>query len=111
MRSAVEEVQSVRYMLRCLEVKAKHKSLVCGDNKGVIPNCTIPASLLKKKHIAIAYHKTREAAAAGIIHPIKIMSINNFADILSKTLGGKIFWRLIGKLTHGSNEDSTSLMD
>ena len=111
MRSAVEEVQSVRYMLHCLGVKVKHTSLVCGDNKGVIQNCTIPESLLKKKHIVIASHKTREAAAAGIIHPIKIMSINNFADILTKALGGKIFWRLIGKLTHGSNEDSTSLMD
>ena len=102
MRTAVEEVQSVRYMLRCLGVKVKHASLVCGDNKGVVQNCTIPESLLKKKHVAIAYHKTRESAAAGIIHPIKVMSINNFADILTKALGGKVFWRLIGKLTHGS---------
>ena len=57
MRTAIEEVQSVRYMLRCLGVKVKHATLICGDNKGVIQNCSLPESLLKKKHVAIAYHK------------------------------------------------------
>lgn len=99
MKTAVEEVIAVRYMLRCLGVKVKHASLVCGDNKGVIQGSTISDSLLKKKHVAIAYHKTREAAAAGIIHPIKIDSVNNFADLLTKALTGKVFWRLYGRLT------------
>ena len=101
MRTAVEEVQSVRYMLRCLGVKVRHSSLVCGDNLGVIQNSTISDSLLKKKHVAIAYHKTREAAAAGIIHPIKVSSKNNFADILTKAVTGKTFWALYGRLTRG----------
>ena len=101
MRTAVEEVQSVRYMLRCLGVRVNTASLVCGDNKGVVQNCTIPDSLLKKKHVAIAYHKTRESAAAGIVHPIKIAGINNFADLFTKALTGKTFWRLYGKLTRG----------
>jgi len=38
MKTAVEEVQSMRHMLRCLGVKIGHASLVCGDNKGVILN-------------------------------------------------------------------------
>jgi hypothetical protein len=101
MRTAVEEVQSVRYMLRCLGVKVDTASLICGDNKGVVQNSTIPDSLLKKKHVAIAYHKTRESAAAGIVHPIKIAGINNFADLFTKALTGKTFWRLYGKLTRG----------
>ena len=101
MRTAVEEVQSVRYTLRCLGVKVKHASLICGDNKGVIQNCTILDSLLKKKHVAIAYHMTREAAAAGMVHPIKIKSEHNFADILTKAVTGKTFWALYGKLTSG----------
>eukprot|EP00957_Ditylum_brightwellii_P122348 9330455-Ditylum_brightwellii.AAC.1 len=33
---------------------------------------TVLDSLLKKKHVAIAYHKTRESVAAGITHPVKI---------------------------------------
>ena len=59
-------------------------------------------SLLKKKHVAIAYHKTREAAAAGICHPIKIDTKCNFADLLTKALTGKSFWNLYGKLTSRS---------
>ena len=96
MRTAVEEVQSVRYMLRCLGVKVKHATLICGDNLGVIQNCTILDSLLKKKHVAIVYHSTTEAPAAGICHPIKIKSEHNFADILTKAVTGKTFWALYG---------------
>ena len=101
MRSAVKEVQAIRYMLRCLGVIVKHATLICGDNKGVIHNCTFPDSSLKKKHVAIAFHMTREAAAAGICHPIKIKSEHNFADILTKAVSGKNFWALYGKLTSG----------
>ena len=36
MRNAAEEVQSVRYMLRCIGVKVKHATLICGDNLGAI---------------------------------------------------------------------------
>ena len=101
MRTAVEEVQAVRYMLRCLGVKVRHASLICGDNMGVIQNYTLPDSLLKKKHVAIAFHKTREAAAAGMVHPVKIRSEHIFADILTKAVTGKIFWALFGALTSG----------
>ena len=79
----------------------KHASLIYGDNKGVIQNCTIQDSLLKKKHVAIAYHMTREAAAAGMVHPIKTKSEHNFTDILTKVVTGKTFWALYGKLTSG----------
>ena len=101
MRTAVEEIQSVRYMMRCLGVKVSRASLVCGDNLGVIQNCTLSESLLKKKHVAIAYHKSREAAAAGMIHPMKVLSKNNFADLLTKALGGQVFWSLLDRMTRG----------
>jgi hypothetical protein len=65
----VEELIVVRYMLRCLEVKVLHVSLICGSSLGFIQKCTIKDSLMKKKHIAIAYHEMREAAALGIVHP------------------------------------------
>ena len=99
MRTATEEVMSVRYMLRCLGVKVSYASLVCGDNLGVIQNCTVPDSLLKKKHVAIAYHKARECAAAGIVHPIKVLNKNNFADILTKSVTGGVFWSILDRLT------------
>ena len=72
MRHAVEEVVDLRYMLICLGVNVDTASEVYGDNLGVIQNATIKDSLLKKKHVAIIYHKMREAVAAGIILPIKI---------------------------------------
>ena len=56
-------------MLRCLGVKVKHVTLICGDNKGVIQNCTIPDILLNKKHVVISYHMTIETAAGVIYHP------------------------------------------
>ena len=71
MKTGVEETIAIRYMMRCLGVKVEIASLLCGDNLGVVQNSTIKASLQKKKHVAISYHKTREAAAAGIVHPIK----------------------------------------
>ena len=78
-------------------VKVEHASYVFGDNLGVIQNVTIKESLLKKKHVAISYHKTREATAAGITHPVKILGTRNYADCLTKSLTEKIF----GGLTNG----------
>ena len=51
-KSVVEEIQAVRYMLHFLGLKVRHAILICGDNKGVIQNCTLLDSLLKKRHVA-----------------------------------------------------------
>ena len=83
---AVEEVVALRYMLRCLGVNFDTASAVYGDNLGVIHDATIKDSLLKKKHVAISYHKVCEAVAAVIIVPIKIASADNFAECLTKSL-------------------------
>ena len=95
MKTAVEEVVSVRYMLRCLGVKVSKPTPVLGDNRSVILNSTIPSSLLKKKHIAIAYHKTREATATGIVHPLKMKGEYNFADVCTKSQDRKTFAYLV----------------
>jgi hypothetical protein len=49
-------------------------------------NASIPSSTLKKKHNAIAYHKVREAIAAGIIRVAKVDGDKNLADLLTKSL-------------------------
>ena len=95
MKTAVEEVMSVRYMLRCLGVKVSKATHVLGDNRSVIMNATLKSSLLKKKHVSISYHMAREAAAAKIIHPIKTRGENNFADVLTKALGRNSFKGLV----------------
>ena len=101
MKTAVEETIAVRYMLRCLGVKVDYASTILGDNLGVIQNSSISESLLKKKHVAISYHKVREAAAAGIVHPVKTDGADNFADILTKAQESKTFARLVGGVMHG----------
>jgi hypothetical protein len=65
---------------------------------GVVQNATISESLLKKKHVATSCHKTREAAAAGIAHPIKT---GGFADVLTKAQTLKCFSTLVGGFMHG----------
>ena len=83
---AVEEVVALRYMLICLGVNVDTASSVHGENVGIIHNANIKDSLLKKKHVAISYHKVCEAVAAGIIVPIKISLTDNFAECLTKSL-------------------------
>ena len=61
-----------------------YTSLLCDDNVAMIQNSTISTILSKKRHMAITYHKTREATAAGIVHPIKIHGKENYSDVMTK---------------------------
>ena len=58
-----------------------------GDNEAVITNSTIPHSQLNKRHLALAYHKVREAQAANGIGFYHIEGDKNPADIMSKIWG------------------------
>ena len=58
------------------------------DNESVVKNSTSPESPLKKRHISIAYHKVREAQAAGTIQIRHIPGETNLADLLSKLVNG-----------------------
>eukprot|EP00957_Ditylum_brightwellii_P006183 468066-Ditylum_brightwellii.AAC.1 len=60
MKTAMEEVMVLRYMVRCLGVKVSKPTCILGDNRSVIINSTVSSSLLKKKHVVISYHMARE---------------------------------------------------
>ena len=62
----------------------------------MIQNITIKSSLLKKKHVAILYRKTREADASGTVHPIKTDGTMNYADVLMKSQDLKTFQLITG---------------
>ncbi len=49
-------------------------------------NAIYPESTLKKKRNSIAYHRTREAVAAGTIRVTKEDGKTNLADVLTKRL-------------------------
>ena len=59
------------------------------DNEAVVKNCSNPVSTLKKKHHSIAYHRNREAVAAGTVRIAKEDSATNLADIFTKVMGAK----------------------
>ena len=71
-------------MLRSLGVPIKGATSLCGDNLGMIISCANTDLGLKKKHVAISYHKLQESAAAGIFKPLKVFTAVNRSDILTK---------------------------
>ena len=59
---------------------------VFGDNQSVINSAQKPEVTLSKKHNGIAYHKVREAVAAGTIRVAYVNTTLNLADLLTKPL-------------------------
>jgi hypothetical protein len=60
-RVTTELILEIIYMLRSLELELGGPELMLGDNMSVVLNTTVPSSVLKKKHNAIAYRHIREA--------------------------------------------------
>jgi hypothetical protein len=61
------------------------------DNNSVMTNTSYPESTLIKKHNAIAYHKLREALAAGTLHVSNEDTKTKIADMLTKIVSGPRF--------------------
>ena len=97
-RIAKEMVMEFRYKMRMLGVPIEGPTLLLGDNLSMITSSTIPSSNLKKKHNAIAYHAVHEAVAAGVIVLAHVKSEENKAEILTKSLGGKLHRHLVHSL-------------
>jgi hypothetical protein len=66
-----------------------------GDNMSVVLKNTVPSSVLKKKHKAIAYHHVREAIAARIMRFGYIKNEENVSDVLTKPLSNEKFHYLM----------------
>jgi hypothetical protein len=86
MRSAVDLIESLRYKLRMFGIPIEGPTNVFCDNEAVTKNCGTPESTLKKKHHSIAYHRNREAVAAGTIRIAKEDSETNLADVFTKLM-------------------------
>ena len=86
MRISVELVEALRYKLRMFGIPIEGPTNVFCDNEAVTKNSIHPESTLKKKHNSIAYHRTREAVAAGTIRVTKEDGKTNLADVLTKPL-------------------------
>ena len=86
MKTAVEMIEALRYKLRMFGVPIEGPTNIMCDNEAVTKNTTIPESTLKKKHHSIAYHRCREAVAAGTVRIAKQGTDKNLADLFTKML-------------------------
>ena len=82
----MEMVEALQYKLHMFGVPIDGPCSVFCDNEAVYKNTVLPESTLKKKHHSIAYHRCREAVAAGIIRVAKQGTTKNLADLFTKVL-------------------------
>ena len=100
MKICTEMVEGLRYKLRMFGIPMEGPANVYCDNDAVVKNATVPESTLKKKHNAIAYHRVREAIAAGTIRITKEHTSTNLADILTKLLPSPTLKQLCMRILH-----------
>jgi hypothetical protein len=105
-RTAVDQIIDLRLTLRYLGVPIRPKSYMFGDNESVTISCTVPSSPLKKRHHALAYHRVREAIAAGFLAFYHVNGDKNPADILSKHWAFLKVWPLLKPLLFWRGETS-----
>jgi hypothetical protein len=100
MKTAIEQVEALRYKLRMMGIPIDGPTNVFCDNESVFKNTTKPESTLKKKHNAIAYHRTREAIAASIVRIAWEDGRFNIADVLTKLMPGPKLRELISNILY-----------
>lgn len=84
-----------------MEITVNEPAFVFGVNQSVLANTTAPASTLKKKSNAIAYHFVREGCARDEWRTAYINTHENVADLLTKPLpSGEKRTRFIRMLLH-----------
>jgi hypothetical protein len=103
MRIALEGILEIRYKLRMMGLPIEPTSTILCDNQAVIYNTQFPTSSLKKKHNAVAFHKLREAIAAGIIRTAYVRSENNMSDILTKPKGPLDYHKFLKVILYGKS--------
>ena len=96
LKTAIDMIEGLRYKLRMMGIPVNGPTSVFCDNKSVVKNLTAPELMLKKRHNAIAYHRAREAQAAGIIRVAWESGDMQIGDLLMKLMPGPRLKDLIG---------------
>ena len=90
----------MRYKLRMFGVPIEEATNVFCNNEAVYKNTSLPESTLKKKHHSIAYHRCREAVAAGTVRVAKEGTRTNLSDLFTKLLPQVQRDELLDKFTY-----------
>ena len=86
LRTALEMTEALVYKLTMFGVKVDDTPVVLCDNSSVVINTSYPESLLKKKHLSIAYHWIYEAVTMASILIYFEKGVSNMADLFIKVL-------------------------
>ena len=100
MRVAADMIESLRYKLRMFGVPIDGPTNIYCDNEAVYKNTVLPESTLKKKHHSIAYHRCRQAVAAGVMRVAKQGTDKNLADLFTKVLSAARRTFLLERFTY-----------
>jgi hypothetical protein len=98
LKTAIDQIDGLRYKLRMFGIPINGPTNVFCDNEAVVVNASHAESTLKRKHTSIAYHRCREAQAAGYVRIGFEEGKNNPADILTKLLPGPRMRELLRRL-------------
>jgi hypothetical protein len=98
--SAVDMIEGLWYKLRMMGIPLDGSTSVFCDNEGMVKNTTAPESPLKKKHVAICYHRCHETLAAGFIQLAKEDTKTNLADAFTKPLPSPRRKELLGRILY-----------
>ena len=84
---------------------------MCALLAHVVTSSTLPFSPLKKHHLALAYHYTREAMASGAIDFQFLPGDITPADILSKHWGYQQIWPMLQATMFWMGDTANLLVD
>ena len=93
LRISAEMIKTLRYKLRTFGVNLEGPAEVYCDNKLVVTNSIVQASVLNKRHNAIFYHRVKKSQAAGTLRVGWILGEYNLEDLLTKNT-------MIGNMRH-----------
>jgi hypothetical protein len=98
--TCVEQGINLRLYLRYLGVPIREKSYMFGDHESVVNTGSSihPHAKLHKRHMALSFHRVREAIATGIYEFHNINGTVNAADVLIKHWGYGQVWTLLQPL-------------
>ena len=84
LRVGCEMNDGLRYKLRMIGVPIKGPINIYYDNEAVVSNSSLAESTLKKTHLSVYYHKTRECYAKGAVQIGYESTDSNLADTCTK---------------------------
>ena len=107
MGETIPIMEHLEQLEKTLNIESKHPSVQCKlfeDNNGAIDVAKDPNIRLRTKHVALKYHHFREHVRKGLIEIILIDTLEQVADIFTKTFPFPIFNYLRKKMMDWSKQ-------